>query len=486
MAEGSLTGFFLCAPSTLAVGVEFSLGVKLLTEPYYVGEGCYIQIPALKGRFNLSPRGIRFMDNVLPEFDGRILIEGGNGYEGPRRFSFRGASGVNPGDTRPIVRIKGLRFATPGVKFICVAEPESGLTALSNPIEVTEETPSERLYWGDLHSQSFFSDGLRCPEELYCFARDEAFLDIFALSDHIEHLTQRQWDYFTAVTNDFNRDHSFVTLVGLEWTCRKFGHRNIYYPDSAGPAVRSRRPREGELSYLYDVALRYGALVIPHHSANVEMGVNWGLGHCAEVERLAEIHSVWGNSECPASEGNPYPITVHSGEKSGQHIVDALKLGCRFGLIGGGDIHDGRPGDELHRFQEKPEMYRRLSGQGIMGVWAQRLTRAAIFSALWNRRCFASMNVRPIIRFHLNDYPMGSEVSCNRRRRLSLAAHSESPLTLVELIRNGSVIHFWEPGECSLTVQVEDDGENELDWYYVRLRRRDGNLAWSSPIWVSS
>src|SRR5205085_1502670 len=132
------------------------------------------------------------------------------------------------------------------------------------------------------------------------------------------------------------------------------------------------------------------ALVIPHHPANEVMGVDWHLGHDAEVERLVEIHSVWGNSERSAAAGNPYPIRTNGGEQAGRHVVDALRLGRRYGIIAGGDIHDGRPGDELHTRQREPERYSVLRRQGIMGVWAEALTRDAVFEALWRRRVYGT------------------------------------------------------------------------------------------------
>ena len=59
------------------------------------------------------------------------------------------------------------------------------MEAWSNPIRATETAPAERIFWGDPHWQTFFSDGIRCPEELYAFARDEAFLDFGAITDHM-------------------------------------------------------------------------------------------------------------------------------------------------------------------------------------------------------------------------------------------------------------------------------------------------------------
>jgi len=479
-------GFFVAAPSVVEVGQEFDLGIKALTEPYVVGARCYFRRPAVLGPFNVSPRGIRYMDNVLPEFRGTVALDGGHGYGGPESFSFADVRGPYVDDTRPVTRIPGLRFRTPGLKFITVRDSVSGVQALSNPIEVQNSPPAERLFWGDLHSQTFFSDGLRCPEELYAFARHEAFLDVFALSDHSESLTDRQWDYFAGVTNDCNEDGRFVTLVGQEWTSRPFGHRNVYYPGDSGPILRCNDAVQGQLDHVYEVARRESALVIPHHSANTVMGVNWSLGHDAEVERLVEIHSIWGNSERPGASGNPLPILTTKGEKSGQHVVDALAAGYRFGFIGGGDIHDGRPGDELHHHQERPEHYPLLRRQGIMGVWATALTRSAIFDALWRRRVFATTNVRVLLRFEVNGHPMGSEIRAGGPRTIRVTAASEAPFSRVDLVRNGATLASVRPNAQTVNWQVEDAGQETVDWYYARLTRQDGQLAWSSPVWVEA
>ena len=400
-----LNGFRVVAPSMVRANETFSMGFKALCEPYFVGTGPTWSRPSLKSPYNLSFRGISYMDNVVPQGKGRVQIDGGPDYKGPTELDLCDVTGPYPNDRRPVTRIPGLQFAQPGIKFITLIHEKTGISAMSNPIVVGEEPFAERLYWGDLHSQTYFSDGLRCPEELYSFARDEAFLDIFGMADHAECLTDRQWEYFTSVTNDFNEDGSFATILGLEWSNMKLGHRNIHYPGSSGPILRSNDAAFCKLENIYAVARDLGALVIPHHSANAMMGVNWSLGHDAEYERLVEIYSVWGNSERPESAGNPLPIRVSDGEKDGQHVIEALKMGRRFGFVGGGDTHDGRPGDQLHSLQEKPDFYRLLPRQaGIMGVWAKALTREAVFEALWNP---------PRVRH--DEHPVLPDVPCLRR-----------------------------------------------------------------------
>ncbi len=474
------------APSTVGVNEPFHVGVKMLTAPYSVGTSSTPPCtPSLLGPFNASPRGIEYLDNVPPDWRGAVDVEGGEGYDGPASFSFAEGSGPLFEDPRPIRRFGPVRFTSPGAHFLTLTTPQSGVTRRSNPIIVTRDAPDERLYWGDLHLQTYFSDGLRSPEALYCFARDEAFLDICALSDHTKSLTDRQWDYFAAVTNDFNEPGRFVTLVGQEWTSKTWGHRNVYFPGDKGPILRRDDPVHGELPKVYEVAREHGALVIPHHSARADVELDWSIGHDSEVERLVEVYSVWGNSERPEQDGNPRPIRVYKGEKQGQHVVDALRLGRRFGFTGGGDIHDGRPGDELHHFQERPREYRLLRRQGITGVWAGALTREAIFEALWNRRVYATSNVRILLRFSIDGHPMGSEITSEGDPTFRVAAYSEVPIGRVDIVKDGEHLITLRPAAQKFEWEGEDRLTRPTSWYYVRVTREDGEMAWSSPIWVS-
>lgn len=483
MSDAEVTGLMVVAPSTVQAGETFALGVKVLREPYYVPATAFERkLPGLRSRYNHSPRGIHYMDNAALRWNGVLEVEGP---DGPEAIDVADLGGTFPGDERAIGRIEGFSFSEPGVHTVVVRDPRTDLVGESNPIVVSAEPPKLRLWWGDLHSQTFFSDGLRCPEELYHFARHEAFLDIFALADHAEWITDRQWEYFTAVTNDSYVPGEFVTLVGFEWTNSWPGHRNLYYAGEDGPIVRSNERSVEDLHRLYDVAREHGALLIPHHSANAAMGVEWEAGHDPEHERLVEIHSVWGNSERPQEAGNSFPIRTHGGEQRGRHVVDALRRGYRFGFVGGGDIHDGRPGDELHYLQQEPEQYRLLRRQGIMGIWAPELTREAIFDALWNRCCFATMNVRMPIRFEVCDAFMGQEVECNEERTIHLWAASEVPIGRATIVRNGEDWRSVEPGEGVVDWWIEDTASSSSDWYYARVERVDGLLGWASPVWVN-
>ncbi len=476
-------------PSRLGVGEAFSAKARVLGPVYPVPcKGAWnTRKPGLGSPFNLNvQRQIQYVDNCLPEWQGALEVTEATGLSGPTSLAFDGkGQGAFPGDKRPIKIFDGFAWQSDGFHFLKLRDPVSGVEVWSNPCYVTEAPPERRLVWGDPHWQTFFSDGVRCPEELYAFARDQAFLDFGALSDHMEGVTDRQWDYFQAVTNDFNAPGRFATLHGQEWTHHDKargapGHRNIYYRGDGGPVLRSTDPACDTLDKLWARldAIGLEAVAIPHHPANTVMGVDWTLGWNAEYEKAVEIYSVWGSSEKPAGQGNPRPLAPENlgGECDGRHVVDALNMRYRLGFVGGGDIHDGRPGDALHE-ESYPARTHRSPDQGLTAAWVPALTREHVFDAIGNHQTYATT----LSRIYLDTELVGS----GQERALCVRAASEDGIRAVVLVLNGeepeqatpeTVPHTCEP-RFALPAFGADD------FAYVRVETEGGDLAWSSPVW---
>jgi Protein of unknown function (DUF3604) len=473
----------LCViPSRLAVGEEFTIKIKLkgAVQEIQCANGWNTVKPALRGPFNLAVgRGIKYLDDTLSEWQGHLQVDGAGALSGSEQIEFDGIDqGAFPGDTRPIKSFNGYSWTKPGFHFIRITDPESGVCFWSNPVYVTAEKPETRIFWGDPHWQTIFSDGIRCPEELYAFARDEAFLDFGAISDHMEAVTDRQWDYFQMVTNDYNQPGRFVSLIGQEWTGFKPGHRNIYYRGDGGPLISSTDARYNTLEKLWQAADKIAetgeqVLLIPHHTSNRVMGCDWSLGWNPKYENAVEMYSVWGSSECHEDEGNIRPIKSSKGEVKGQHVRDALKLGYRFGFVGGGDIHDGRPGDCLDGHPNAKVLY----PSGLTAVMVPELTRENVFDAMKNNHSYAAT----CSRIFLNVTPEKN----GKNLKLDLKCASEHGLKAVELIRNGDIVQ---------SIALKDDArflEQCLDiqalakdeFIYIRVTTNSGDMAWSSPVY---
>lgn len=485
--DKSLLSIQVTAPSSIGVNEPFWLGIRLLTKPFFTKwEPSWNRSRAtVNGPFNQSSRGIHYMENVVPLWDKEVEISGDEGYEGITRYSFKEGTGPYQYDKRPIRRLEGFHFSTPGVKFIRIKDPVTGIVGRSNPIVVEKEFPKERLYWGNLHCHSIFGDGVRIPEEIYAFAKDESFLDIFSLTDHTEAITKAQWTYFKEVTNDFNQAGRFVTFIGGEWTSPKFGHRNFIYPGADGPILRSSDPEQDTLQKIYSIAKNNGALIIANHTASAGHTTNWDNGHDSEVERLVEVYSIGGINEMMFGMHKFSQNRKKDDEVAGSHAIDGLKRGFRLGMVGTGDDHDGRPGDALHQLQEKPESYKFLRGPGLMGVWAENLSRESIFKALWNRQVFGTTNNRTWLKFQINGNLMGSEIKSNSNLSITVEVAGSVLIQRIDLIKEGDVVQSVEPNQLYFKWNLNENKPNTLTWFYARIKLAEDHIAWSSPIWVN-
>jgi len=128
-------------------------------------------------------------------------------------------------------------------------------------------------------------------------------------------------------------------------------------------------------------------------------------------------------------------------------------------------------------------MYRNLRRQGIMGVWAPELTRESIFEALLNRRVYATTNARILLRFSADGQPMGSEIRAGGSVSFRVYAASEVPIARVDLVRNGEDAQSIRPESGEVDWRPSEPIE-ESTCCYGRITRSDGQMAWSSPIWI--
>ena len=64
--------------------------------------------------------------------------------------------------------------------------------------------------------------------------------------------------------------------------------------------------------------------------------------------------------------------------------------------------------------------------------------------------------------------------------------NGSASLKRVTLVRNEANYKVWEPSQREFTATFTDAapfvGENR---YYLRVEQDDGNMAWSSPLWVT-
>ncbi len=394
---------------------------------------------------------------------------------------------------------KGIRrfqavFKGEGIRKIVLKDTVNGLRAESNPAHVFPDTPSFNIYWGDIHGKSNHSDGIFSPDEYYAYARDIAGLDFCSLTDHDETaniyynegssvgIDEERWEKTKEVTRRYNKPGRFVTLPGYEWTHRK-GHCNVYYLGGNEPYYPYYSLGSNTLTKSFSLLKNKKAIVIPHHSLLIA-----SFEHHPRLQRLIEIFSVWGSSEY---RGNPDWCGLP--EDRGISVQEFLARGYRLGIIASGDNHDCLPGWLATGHRYAPFVRNR---GGLVAVYAKKPTRKDIFDALWNRRTYATTGERILLDFRVNGHMMGEEFkvkSSKINRKISVKIAGTSRIERIDLIRNNLEI-YTHRGKSEVE-EFEYRDKEDLSkimlkiahpavFYYVRVRQEDGEMAWSSPIWV--
>jgi hypothetical protein len=381
-------------------------------------------------------------------------------------------------------------WAYPGMHHLIVSSEPRGD---SGWVQVSEEPPPYRLYFGDPHSHSLASDGTWSAETAYRHADEVVGLDFAGITDHAERLTDEEWAAAVDAAAYLSRD-DFVALAGYEWTGRHAEHRCVYSADGTViPVARTAAfgntddPLE-EVADLWDL-LGDGALVVPHHPGSAVGPAHLWADHEPDLEPVVEIYSKHGSSECFGCEpalGEDWAL------EQGNYVRDALAEGLRFGVVGGGDGHEaplgGMEPDHADVFGagDHGPMARR---GGLTGVWADELTRDALFDAWRARRTYATTGAQIFLQLSVNGEPMGSEITADSPPAIHVVAGGTDDLNAVVLVQYTPAggfdeIELWTGSNALVEVDWTDEELSADAVYYVRVEQADGHRAWSSPVWV--
>lgn len=453
------------------------------------------------GEARLVIRAVDGRGDVDPTFTGEVEIVPAPGLEAPYGVDFRSQD-------RGVVTV-ACRASDPGVYRAAVAG--RGIAGESNPVVYGED---KRLFWGDIHVHTALCDGCLDPGLFYAEARDALGLDFAAITTHdiMDILEpsgrEDEWQLIRELQERYNQPGRFVTFLGYEWSDHKRGHRGVFFaPDEPGPRIYSFVDPESDTPDKLEALLsEHEAMVIPHHTAwrRIFIGLLnwlkflrmkvpeaytwWGTGN--EQQRLVEIYSMHGSSECY---DGPYPITHgkprgwfprflrddRSKPGHGNYVQEALAKGLRLGVIAGSDRHDYAVDERIHPIDVYPG--------GLTAVWAPQLTPEALWRSLWNRNVYGTTGARIVIKLFADGLPMGSEYVCPGSPRLQGSIIGTAPLHRAELLRydeGGYSVAWSASGAAEAAFDFVDEELSGEGFYYLRVEQEDGHCAWSSPVWI--
>ena len=284
--------------------------------------------------------------------------------------------------TAPILKIMHEGFSEPGIETVAMRDPQIGLVARSNPIEVVaEDTPLHR-YWADLHGQSEETVGTNSIDDHYAFARDFGLLDVAGHQGNDFQVTDPFWQRVNDASDAFYVPGTFVTFPGYEWSGNTplGGDRNIYFASGGGRIVHScadllpgKRTEYGIAPTATELFRELRQQEGPAAFAFAHVGGRYAdiSMHDPEIELAVEVHSAWGTFEWL--------------------VEDALERGYRIGLCANSDDHKCRLGASY------PGAGEFGSYGGLTCLLADKLDRESIVAALRARHFYATTGNRCLL-----------------------------------------------------------------------------------------
>ncbi len=385
----------------------------------------------------------------------------------------------------------------------------------------THDGETYTLVWGDLHRHTDVSncrtgfDG--CIVEQFRYAYDMAKLDFLGTSDHTDIrkiYDPYEWWHNQRLHDVFHAPEQFTSLYVYEREQRwPWGHRNVVFAQRGGPIVYIQRknyrnspwqkhfpveanPIKTEIDppELWRILREYGEPVaIVSHTGATGMGTDWGrydesvpIDH--SIENLVEIFQgarvsyeglgapqptagLRPDEKYTANAGAEPPLPPAPIEDFGQFnpgvYQNALELGLRLGVFASSD----------HISQHV----------SYGGVYVKEFTREGIIEGFKARRTVAATD-KIYLEFVCNGKPLGSIFETEEAPKFSISVDGTAPLKRVTLVRNEKNYQVWDEIEGN-TFEVDFEESDPItegeSRYYLRVEQTDGNMAWSSPVWVT-
>lgn len=330
-------------------------------------------------------------------------------------------------------------------------------------------------YFGNFHEHSDISVCRRAQdqrvEEDYTTIREVGRFDFGAVTDHGYNIAPNVWRYSAKVTRASHDPTRFVTFVAEEWTSDNerhtkppgyYGHRNLIFADPFYPTwLNSRDPATFTPQQVWDTLGDANYIMIPHQLA--DSGNNVPIDWSYVDERRQPVAEIFQARE--SYEADDAPRRTKNGWP-GYFLQDVWARGVRIGVIASPD-HGG--------------------GRGKAGVLAEELTREKILDACRARHTWGTSAAKIALAVTVDGHLMGDIVPAPATApvRVRVVVSGAGPLAAVRVIRNNRVVHSVTDEGPEVSFEYLDNAPLAEDsYYYVRVEQRDGELAWSSPVWL--
>ena len=332
-----------------------------------------------------------------------------------------------------------------------------------------------RIYRGDMHRHTDISaDGAGDGSiwDAYRYALDAASMDYFLLTDHQSGNQEYTWWRTQKAVDIFHVPDFFTTLYGTERSLGyPNGHRNLIFAQRTEllPITpKEQKSSTGPVLYPY---LRQNKGLATSHTSHTNMGTDWR-DNDPDLEPIVEIYQ--GARTNAEHEGAPLAPTeqrteLHAGGyRPLGYVWNAWAKGYKLGVQASSD-HVSTHLSYACVIAENP------SREGLMDAMRKRHTYAATSNILMDYRMTADGAT----------YLQGDILQSQSLPELTAKIVGTGALKKVVVVRDNQYIYSQEPEGTSYNLRFKENslapGEH---YYYVRAEQKNGNMAWSSPIWI--
>lgn len=395
--------------------------------------------------------------------------------------------GENPGDND--IMLARLRSTSPVVKpELAVRPPEAPGGLPTEPREseqiarlrthaIANGGKTYRILRGDMHRHTDISmDGAGDGSlwDAYRYAMDAAGLDYFLVTDHQSGTQEYMWWRIDKSADMFHVPGFFTAMYGTERSLPyPNGHRNLVFAKRGVPILPiSDEERKGSTGPFLYPFLRQNKGLASSHTSHTTMGTDWRDNN-GELEPIVEIFQ--GARTSAEHEGAPLsPLErrteLHAGGyRPLGYVWNAWKKGYKLGVQSSSDHVS--------------------THTSYSCVLAENMSRDALMDAMRSRHTYAAtsnilMDYRLAVdgkSFVQGDIVTGSSSAPELTAKIT----GTGPLKRVVVVRDNEYIYTNDPAGESFELRYRENalGPGE-HYYYVRVEQKDGNVAWSSPIWI--
>ena len=337
-----------------------------------------------------------------------------------------------------------------------------------------------RILRGDFHRHTELSgdgagDGML--EDNYRYTLDAASMDIGYVSDHQMGQNEEYNWWMTQKSNDlYYMPQRFVPMYGYERSVPfPNGHRNVIWAERGKPVLRiSPEEMQGKLNtgpILYPYLRETGGIATSHTSAT-QQGTDWRDNDPA-LEPVVEIYQGYdANYEEPHAPRawKPGDLTSHEANKPEGYVWNAWAKGYKLGVQSSSDHIS--------------------THTSYACVLSEEFTRKGILDAIRKRHTYAATD-NIVMDFRIANTAqgvalMGDIADAAAPPKLSVHVIGTAPVKTIDVIKNNKYVHQLSPNRSDVQFEYLDPAiEPGASYYYVRIEQADGQLAWTSPIWLN-